>query len=59
LTAAHRAARPLIPQPIRSGSCLPFYATVARQEREDARAGKTGFDLSDELVARASSELAL
>jgi uncharacterized protein (DUF2236 family) len=58
LTAAHRAARPLIPQPIRSGSCLPFYATVGRQERQNTRAGKTGFDLPDNLVARARSELA-
>jgi uncharacterized protein (DUF2236 family) len=57
LTAAHRAARPLIPTSIRSGSCRPHYATVARQERHNARLGKTGFDLPDELAALATSEL--
>lgn len=59
LTTAHRIARPLVPDPIRSGSCLPFYATVARQERHDARTGKTGFELPDDLRARAQSEFAL
>jgi uncharacterized protein (DUF2236 family) len=57
LTAAHRAMRPLLPKVIRSGSCLPFYAAVAQQERHDVRAGKTGFDLPQDLLARARSEL--
>jgi uncharacterized protein (DUF2236 family) len=59
LTATHRAARPLVPQPIRSGSCLPFYATVARQERHNTRTGKTGFDVHDDLEARPRSELSV
>lgn len=45
LTGAHRASRPLVPRPVRRGSCLPFYATVARQERQNAHAGKVGFDI--------------
>jgi uncharacterized protein (DUF2236 family) len=57
LTAAHRSACPFVPKPIRSGSCLPFYATVARQERHNAQAGRAGFDLPDDLLARARSEL--
>lgn len=55
VAAAHRAARPLVPTPVRSGSCLPFYGAVARQERHDAKAGKTGFDVPDELRARVQS----
>jgi uncharacterized protein (DUF2236 family) len=43
LTAAHRAGRPLMPKVLRRGSCLPFYATIARQERRQVRAGRTGF----------------
>jgi uncharacterized protein (DUF2236 family) len=58
ITATHRGTRPLIPRPISSGSCLPFYATVAQQERHNAREGKTGFDLPDELLARAASDFA-
>ena len=55
LATAHRAARPLVPGPIRSGSCLPFYATVAREERSNIRAGRTGFDLPDGVLTRATS----
>lgn len=58
MTAAHRMTRPVVPKRVRSGSCLPFYATVAREERHNARKGKTGFDLPDELRARAQTELA-
>lgn len=58
LTAAHRAARPFILSPIRRGSCQPFYAAVARQERHNARSGKTGFDVPDEVRVRTQAGLA-
>ncbi len=57
LTAAHRATRPVIPKPIRRGSCLPFYKAVADQERDNLRTGRVGFDLPHELRARATHEL--
>ncbi len=57
LAAAHRATRPLFPKAIRRGSCLAFYEVVADQERNDVRAGRTGFDLPHELRVQASQEL--
>jgi uncharacterized protein (DUF2236 family) len=45
LAIAHRTSRPVVPRAVRRGTCLPFYDAVARQERHNARTGKTGFEV--------------
>jgi uncharacterized protein (DUF2236 family) len=45
LCATHRALRPFAPRSLASGPCLPFYKTVARQERRRVRNGHASFEL--------------
>jgi uncharacterized protein (DUF2236 family) len=53
LAAAVRAGRPVVPRAVRRGSCLPFYGLIAKQERVNVRAGKSGFDPPDDARRQA------
>lgn len=43
LCQIHRTLHPITPRAARRGSCMPFYAAVAGQERRNAKVGKVGF----------------